>query len=56
VFHIPGWLYYGLGTFQNALAVFVVGLLAGVLMWRTKSLWSAVCFHALNNLAALAIK
>jgi uncharacterized protein len=51
VFHIPDWLYYNLGTVQAAFSVLVVGLVGAVLVRRTNSLWSAVLFHMLNNVA-----
>lgn len=55
-FHLPGWLYYGLGTVQGVIGVLLVGLVGGVLVQRTNSLWSAVLFHSFNNLAALALR
>jgi hypothetical protein len=51
--HVPGWAYYGIGSPVNALSVFIVGLICGALTRRSNSVWSAVAFHMLNNLAAL---
>jgi uncharacterized protein len=51
VFHLPGWFYYNLSTVQVAVSVLGVGLVGGILVRRTNSLWSAVLFHTLNNVA-----
>lgn len=51
--HFAGWTFYGLWSVQNTIVVFVVGLICGVLVRRTNSIWSGVVFHTLNNLVAL---
>ncbi|HEU4323327.1 MAG TPA: CPBP family glutamic-type intramembrane protease [Roseiflexaceae bacterium] len=53
--HLPGWAYFGGGSLAVAVAVFVVGVVCGALVRHSGSLWSAVAFHTLNNLAAALI-
>jgi uncharacterized protein len=51
--HFAGWTVYGLWSVQVTIVVFAVGLICGVLVQRTGSLWSAIALHTINNLTTL---
>jgi membrane protease YdiL (CAAX protease family) len=56
--HFPGWFLIGLNPnipFVSILAVMLLGLLMGLLVKQTKSLWPAIIVHQLNDIFAVII-
>jgi membrane protease YdiL (CAAX protease family) len=52
--HIPGWIILSATVGASAIAtVVLVGLICGVLRYRTGSLWPGVSAHWANNLGAM---
>jgi uncharacterized protein len=54
--HLPGWLSLGLFTIQNAIFVFVFGVLMTLLLHYAKSLWAPIVSHSLNDFFAGVIQ
>ena len=49
VIHLPGWLSLHLFTIQNAIFVFIFGVLMTILLRYSKSLWAPIVSHSLND-------
>ena len=47
--HLPGWISLHLFNPQIAIAVFVLGALFAILVHYSKSLWSGIVAHSLND-------
>jgi len=52
VIHLPGWFSLHLFKIQNAVFVFVFGVLMAILLRYAKSLWAPIVSHSLNDLFA----
>ena len=54
--HLPGWTLSGQllrpGAVQLCASIAVFGLIAGLLLRRSRSLWACMLFHSFNNLAS----
>jgi membrane protease YdiL (CAAX protease family) len=50
--HLPGWFSLGLFKIQNAIFVFVFGVLMTVLLRYARSLWAPIVSHSLNDFFA----
>jgi uncharacterized protein len=53
--HFPGWISLRLLTPQIAIAVFILGVVFAVLFHYSKSLWSAIVAHSLNDFISAVI-
>lgn len=53
--HLPGWLLLGMFRAEVAASVFVFGVVMAVVFRYSKSLWSAVVAHSLNDFLAFVV-
>jgi uncharacterized protein len=47
--HLPGWVMLHAFTWSNAITIFVIGALLAVIFHYSRSLWSSIVTHSLND-------
>jgi membrane protease YdiL (CAAX protease family) len=53
--HFPGWISLHLLTAQIVIAVFILGVVFAILFHYSKSLWSAIVAHSLNDFISAVV-
>ena len=47
--HLPGWFLLSSFTLANAVSIFVLGVIFAVILTLSRSLWSSIVAHSLND-------
>ena len=47
--HLPGWIMLHTLTWSNVLSIFVLGVMFAVIFYFSKTLWSSIITHSLND-------
>lgn len=47
--HLPGWISLHLFTWSMAISIFVLGVIFAAVFYYSKSLWSSIVAHSLND-------
>ena len=47
--HLPGWILLHTLTWSNVLSIFVLGVMFAVIFYCSKTLWSSILTHSLND-------
>ena len=47
--HLPGWVMLHALTWSNVLSIFVLGVMFAVIFYFSKTLWSSIITHSLND-------
>ncbi|GHO46005.1 CPBP family intramembrane glutamic endopeptidase [Ktedonospora formicarum] len=49
VIHLPGWIMLHVLTWSNVFSIFVLGVIFAVIFYFSKTLWSSIITHSLND-------
>ena len=47
--HLPGWIMLHALTWSNVISIFVLGVIFAVIFYYSKTLWSSIITHSLND-------
>ncbi len=47
--HLPGWILLHVLTWWNVISIFVLGVIFAVIFYSSKTLWSSIITHSLND-------
>ncbi|GCE21076.1 hypothetical protein KDK_48760 [Dictyobacter kobayashii] len=47
--HLPGWILLHTLTWSNVISIFVLGSIFAIIFYYSKSLWSSIITHSLND-------
>lgn len=53
--HLPGWMLLHTLTWSNVISVFVLGVLFAVIFYFSKTLWSSIITHNLNDFLSVVL-
>ncbi len=47
--HLPGWILLHALTWSNVVSIFVLGVIFAIIFYSSKTLWSSIITHSLND-------
>jgi len=53
--HLPGWILLHMLTWSNVISIFVFGAILAVIFYFSKSLWSSIITHSLNDFLSFVL-